>query len=58
LAWHYFYGIGCEKNVEEAKKIIKWVCTEKGEYWYPSLIALIKDMDMDRELRYNPNIAF
>ena len=22
-AWHYFYGVGCEKNIEEARRQMK-----------------------------------
>ena len=57
LAWHYFYGIGCEKNIEEAKKYMRWACTEEGEYWYPAYIQLIKDMGLDNELKYNPKLG-
>lgn len=56
LAWHYFYGIECNKNIEEAKRLIKWTCTEDGEYFYPSLKNMIKDMGLDKELKYNPSI--
>ena len=56
LAWHYYYGIGCSKNIEEAKKIMKWVCTEEGEYMYPAFLKLIKDMGLDSELKYNPKL--
>ena len=54
LAWHLFYGIGCDKNVEEAKRIIRWACTEDGHNPYPALIKLIKDMGLENELRYIP----
>lgn len=57
LAWHYFYGIGCKKDLEEARKYMRWACTEKGEYWYPAYIQLIKDMGLDSELKYNPNLG-
>ena len=53
LAWHYFYGIGCEKNVDEAKKIMRWICN--GECPLPAFIELIKDMGLDNELKYNPS---
>jgi len=56
LAWHYYYGIGCNKNIEEAKKLIKWACTEKGEYWYPAYKKLIRDMGLDSELKFNPKL--
>ena len=26
LAWHYFYGIGCEKNVDKARALMKQAC--------------------------------
>ena len=56
LAWHYFYGIGCEKNVEYAKLLIRWACTKDGEYKYRALTNLIKEMKLDNELKYNPNL--
>ena len=56
LAWHYFYGIGCERNIEEARKLMKWTCTKEGEYMYPALQKLIKDMGLDSELKYNPDL--
>lgn len=56
LAWHYFYGIGCQKNVDEAKKLMRWTCTQEGEYWYPSYKQLIKDMGLDKELKFNPKL--
>lgn len=56
LAWHYYYGVGCSRNIEEAKKLVKWVCTEEGEYMYPALDKLIKDMGLDSELKYNPEL--
>ena len=52
LAWHYFYGIGCEKNIEEAKKLMRWIC--KGKCPFPAFIELIKDMGLDNELKYTP----
>lgn len=54
LAWHYFYGIGCEKDVEKAKQLIRCVCSEKGEYRYPAFTELIKDMGLAEELKYKP----
>lgn len=56
LAWHLYHGIGCNKNIELAKRIIRWACSEDGEYKYPAYTQLIKEMGMDRELRYNPNL--
>jgi len=57
LAWHYLYGIGCKQNTDEAKKLMRWACTEKGEYWYPAYIQMIKDMGLDKELIYNPKLG-
>jgi hypothetical protein len=57
LAWHYYYGVGCEKNIEEAKKLMRWACNENGEYWYPSFKQLIKDMGLDNELKFNPKLG-
>lgn len=56
LAWHYCYGIGCKKDIEEAKKFMRWACTKDGEYWYPAYKQLIKDMGLDNELKYNPKL--
>ncbi len=56
LAWHLFYGIGCEKDVTEAVRLIKRCCTEDGEYRYPAYIQLIKDMGLENELKYNPEL--
>ena len=56
LAWHFFYGIGCEKNTEEAKNLMRWTCTTKGEYKCPAFIQLIKDMGLEKELKYNPQL--
>lgn len=52
LAWHYFYGIGCEKDVEKAKQLMRWACFENGTYYYPSWNKLIQDMGLDSELKY------
>ena len=52
LAWHYFYGIGCEKNVNEAKRLIKLACKDTGVYFYRSYKELVKDMGMEVELKY------
>lgn len=57
LAWHYLYGVGCKKNLEEARKLMRWTCTKEGEYWYPSYIQMIKDMGLDNELKYNPKLG-
>ena len=55
LAWHYFYGIGCEKNLNEAKRLIKLACKDDGHYEYRSYKKLIKDMGLESELKYvNP----
>lgn len=56
LAWHYFYGIGCEKNIDEAKKLMKWTCTKDGEFKRPAFLQLIKDMGLEHELKYNPQL--
>ena len=52
LAWHYYYGLGCEKNIDEAKKMMRWACLEDGRYYYPSYKILIKEMGLDSELKY------
>lgn len=50
LAWHYFYGIGCEKNVEYAKQLMRWSCRENGTYSRRAFTQLIKEMGLDSEL--------
>jgi ABC-type Fe3+ transport system substrate-binding protein len=57
LAWHYLYGVGCKKNIEEARKLMRWTCTKDGEYWYPAYKQMIKDMGLDGELKYNPKLG-
>ncbi len=52
LAWHYCYGIGCEKNLDEAKRLIKLACKDTGVYFYPSFIQLVRDIGLDSELKY------
>ena len=56
LAWHLFYGIGCEKDVAEAIRLIKKCCTKDGEYKYPAYKKLIRDMGLENELKYNPEL--
>jgi len=55
LAWHYFYGIGCKKDIEYAKRLIRTACTKDGEYIFPALQQIIKEMNLDDVLKYNPN---
>lgn len=52
LAWHYCYGIGCEKNINEAKRLMKLACKDGGIYIYPAYKQLVKDLGMDDELKY------
>lgn len=52
LAWHYFYGIGCEKNIPEAKRLIKLACNDDGCYFYRAYKQLIKEMGLESEFRY------
>ena len=52
LAWHYFYGIGCEKNITEATRLIKLACSDDGFYFYRALKQLIKDMGLQNQLKY------
>lgn len=54
LAWHYYYGVGCTKDIAYAKRLIRNVCNERGEYKYPAFQQLIKDMGLSHELKYNP----
>lgn len=56
LAWHYFYGVGCVKDKEKAKSMMRHACTKEGVYWYPAFIQLVKEMNLDSELKYNPDI--
>ena len=57
LAWHYFYGIGCQKNIDETKNLMRWTCTKDGEYKRPAFIQMVKDMGLEKELRYNPKLG-
>ena len=52
LAWHYYYGVGCEKNVEYAKQLMRWSCREDGTYSRLALSKLIKEMGLDSELKF------
>lgn len=52
LAWHYFYGVGCTKDVEKAKQLMRWACFEDGTYCFPSYNKLIKEMGLGKELIY------
>ncbi|MBO4464647.1 MAG: PEGA domain-containing protein [Prevotella sp.] len=52
LAWHYFYGVGCGKDLEKAKQMMRWACNEDGTYRYPAFTELIKEMGLDAELKY------
>ena len=52
LAWHYCYGVGCEKDLDKARQFMRWACTKDGEYFYPSYNQLIKDMGLGAELKY------
>ena len=52
LAWHYFYGIGCEKNKNEAIRLIKLACNDKGYYFFRAFKQLIKEMGLDSKLKY------
>ncbi len=54
LAWHYFYGAGCMKDLEKAKRFMRHACTKEGVYWYPAYIQLVKEMNLENELKYNP----
>ena len=50
LAWHYFYGIGCKKNVEEAKRYIRLACPDKQ--CCPAFKKLITEMGLDSEFKF------
>ena len=52
LAWHYFYGIGCEKDIIKAKQFMRWACREDGTYGCPAYTKLVREMGMDQELKY------
>lgn len=57
LAWHYFYGVGCDKDLEKAKQMMRWACNEDGTYSYPAFMELIKEMGLDDELNIKKNSA-
>ena len=55
LAWHYFYGIGCRRNVKEADRMIRLACdyyNDKyvGNYSTSAFVKLIHEMGLDKEL--------
>lgn len=52
LAWHYCYGIGCEKNIYEAQRLMRLACKDGRIYIYPAYKQLVKDLGMDDELKY------
>lgn len=52
LAWHYFYGIGCDKNISEAKRLIKLACNDEGYYFYRAYKQLIKEMGLESDFKY------
>ena len=52
LAWHYCYGIGCKKDINEARRLMKLACKNKGIYFYPAYKQLVKDLEMDSELKF------
>lgn len=52
LAWHYCYGVGCEKNIPEAQRLMKLACKDNGVYFYPSYKKIVKDLGLDSELKY------
>lgn len=58
LAWHYFYGIGCEKNIEKAKQLMKWSCRENGTYSRPAFTELIKKMGLASELKFVKSVDY
>lgn len=58
LAWHYFYGIGCDKNVEKAKLLMKWSCRENGTYSRPAFTKLIKEMGLESELKFITGVDY
>ena len=50
LAWHYFYGIGCEKNLEEAKRYIRLACPDNQSC--PAFKKLITEMGLGSEFEF------
>ena len=55
LAWHYFYGKGCNKDVNKAISLMREACPN-GEYKYPAFKKFVKELGLDNELKYNPNL--
>ena len=58
LAWHYFYGIGCQKNVKEADRLIRLAIDYEndkyvGKYSVPAYKSLIQEMRLDKELVFD-----
>jgi len=65
LAWHLFYGIGCDKDVEKARKLMKQACAkfsksideEIDEASVPSNLSYIRE-DYSRGIEKNNAYAF
>ena len=52
LAWHYCYGIGCKKDIDKARKIIKYACFEDGIVLSRAYDKLLKDLGMSSNVVY------
>ena len=52
LAWHYCYGIGCKKDIDKARKIIKYACFEDGMVLSRAYDKLLKDLGMSSNVVY------
>lgn len=63
LAWYYFYGIGCQKNVKEADKLVRLACkldlNKKyvGKHCFPAFVKLIRDMGLDNDLVFDKDAS-
>jgi hypothetical protein len=52
LAWHYCYGIGCKKDIDKARKLIKYACFENGMVLSRAYDKLLKDLGMSSNVVY------
>ena len=58
LAWHYCYGVGCERDLEKAKEYLLQGYVKDGKYYLPALYQLVNDLGLGEELQLMPFFDF
>jgi len=53
LAWHYYYGVGCKRDMEKAKEMMR-KASKEGYYYCPAYHDLIVKLGLQSELKYKP----